>query len=138
MSNKQGRERAVGILSALIAASIVWLIATLGFGLSLYQPGFGGSAPQPLGIGWVAGVAAVAGLAAWGVLTLVERLSRRPARMWLVIATTVLIGSLGGPLSGDGLSPANRLALVLMHLAVGGVLIAVFYRSARRHEEQDR
>lgn len=130
--------RAAGVLSALIAASLVWLVATIGLSVDLYQPGFGGSAPQPLDITWVAGVAAVAGLAAWGVLTLIERLSRRPSRMWLVIATTVLIGSLGGPLSGDGLAAANRLALVLMHLAAGGVLIAIFYRSARLPEEQDR
>jgi hypothetical protein len=38
--------------------------------------------------------------------------------------------SLGTPLSGTGITAANRAVLVLMHLAVGGVLIPALYRTS--------
>jgi hypothetical protein len=53
----------------------------------------------------------------------------------LVVSTAVLILSLGGPLSGEGIATANKLALVSMHLAAGAVLIPLLYRSARLRQE---
>jgi Family of unknown function (DUF6069) len=97
----------------------MWLIATVGFGQHLYQPGFGGSAPQELSIWLVAAIAGIAALAGAGVLALIERVDRRPAQVWLVISTAGLILSLGGPLSGEGIDTANKLALVSMHLRAG-------------------
>ena len=41
-----------------------------------------------------------------------------------------LRGSLGGPLSGSGVTAANRAVLVLLHLAVGAVLIPALRRTA--------
>src|SRR5882672_5417684 len=80
----------------------------------------------------------VAGLAATGVLALIERMNRRPARVWLVVSTTVLILSLGAPLSGEGIDTANKLALMSMHLTAGAVLIPLLYRSARLRQEQNQ
>ncbi len=40
--------------------------------------------------------------------------------------------SLGTPLSGTGITAANRIALLLMHLTVGAVLISAFYRTSPR------
>jgi len=34
------------------------------------------------------------------------------------------------PLSGSGVSEANRIVLMLMHLAVGAIVIAVLYRTS--------
>lgn len=116
----------------------MWLIATVGFGLHLYQPGFGGSAPQELSIWLVAAVAGIAALAGVGVLALIERINRRPAQAWLVVSTAVLILSLGGPLSGEGIDTANQLALVSMHLAAGSVMIPPLYRSARLRQEENQ
>ena len=124
-------DRVVAVIVGVLAAALVWLIATLGFGQHLYQPGFGGTASRELSIWSVAAVAGIAGLAGTGVLALIERISRRPARVWLVVSTTLLIFSLGGPLSGEGIDAANKLALVFMHLAAGAVLIPLLYRSAR-------
>jgi Family of unknown function (DUF6069) len=124
------------VLATVIAPVLVWLIATVGFGQHLYQPGFGGSAPQELSIWLVAAVAGIAALAGVGVVALIERLSRRPAQVWLVVSTAVLILSLGGPLSGEGIGTANKLALVSMHLSAGAVLIPLLYRSARLRQEE--
>ncbi len=131
-------DRVVAVLAAVIAPVIVWLIATIGFGQQLYQPGFGGSAPQELSIWLVAAAAGIAALARAGVLALIERINRRPAQVWLVVSTAVLILSLGGPLSGEGISAANKLALVSMHLAASAVLIPLLYRSARLRQEENQ
>src|SRR5258705_13134729 len=110
-------DRVIAVLARVIAPAFVWLIATVGFGLQLYQPGFGGSAPQELSIWLVATVAGIAALAGAGVLALIERVNRRPAQVWLVVSTAELVPSLGGPLSGEGISTANQLALVSLQLA---------------------
>jgi hypothetical protein len=66
--------------------------------------------------------ALVAGLAAWGLLALLERTVSRPARTYRIIALTVLAISLAGPL-GSGVDTSSRLVLLGMHLTVGAALI---------------
>ena len=131
------RDRVVAVLATVIAPSLVWLVATAGFGQQVYQPGFGGTAPQELNIWLVAATAGVAAVAGAGVLALVERFSRRPAQVWFVVSTALLILSLGAPLSGEGIETANKLALAAMHLAAGAVLIPLLYRSARLRQEEN-
>lgn len=131
-------DRVVAVFITALTAAVVWLIATLGFGQHLDQPGFGGSPAEELSIWFTAAFAGTAGLAAIGVLALIERVSRRPARVWLVVSTMLLILSLGAPLSGEGIDTANTLALVSMHLASGAVLIPSLYRSARRRQQEDQ
>ena len=138
LSRLRRGDRVVAVLATVIAPALVWLIATVGFGLHLYQPGFGGSAPQELSIWLVAATAGVAALAGAGVLALIERINRRPAQVWLVVSMAVLILSLSGPLSGEGVGTANELALVSMHLAAGAVLIPLLYRSARLRQEENQ
>jgi hypothetical protein len=136
LSRRRG-DRVVAVIATVIAPVLVWLVATVGFGQRLYQPGFGGSAPQELSIWLVAAVAGIAALAGAGVLALIDRISRRPAQVWLLVSTAVLILSLGGPLSGEGIDTANKLALGSMHLAAGTVLIPLLYRSARLRQEEN-
>jgi hypothetical protein len=136
LSRLRRSDRVVAVLATIMAPALVWLIATVGFGQHLYQPGFAGSAPQELNIWLAAAVAGIAALAGAGVLALIERIKRRPAQVWLVVSTAVLILSLGGPLSGEGIGTANKLALVSMHLAAGAVLIPLLYRSARLRQEE--
>ena len=138
LSRLRRSDRVVAVVAAIIAPVLVWLVATVGFGRQLYQPGFGGSAPQELSIWVVAATAGIAGLAAAGVLALIERFGRRPAQVWLVVSTAVLLVSLGAPLSGEGIDTANKLALVSMHLAAGAVLIPLLYPSTRLRQEQNQ
>jgi hypothetical protein len=138
LSRLRRGDRVVAVLATVIAPALVWLIATVGFGPHRDQPGFGGSAPQELSIWLVAAVAGIAALAGAGVLALIERINRRPTQVWLVVSTVVLILSLGGPLSGEGISTANKLGLVSMHLAAGAVLIPLLYRSARLRQDENQ
>jgi hypothetical protein len=138
LSRLRRGDRVVAVLLAMIATALIFLIATLGFGQKLYAPGFGGSAPQELSIWLVAATAGIAGLAAVGVLALIERVSRRPAQVWSVVSTTVLIVSLGAPLSGEGIDTANKLALASMHLTAGALLIPLLYRRVRLRQEENQ
>jgi hypothetical protein len=138
LSRLRRGDRVVAVIATIIAPVLVWIVATVGFGQQPYSPGFGGTAPQELSIWLVAIVAGIAALAGAGVLALIERINRRPAQVWLVVSTAVLILSLGGPLSGEGIDTANKLALVSMHLAAGAVMIPLLYRSARLRQEDNQ
>ena len=76
------------------------------------------------------GLLSAAALASHAVL---ERLMKRGRQIWAIIAIVALALSLGTPLSGSGIPAANRAVLLLIHLAVGGVLIPTLYWSSHRH-----
>ena len=112
LSRLRRNDRVVAVIATIVGPVLVWLIATVGFGQQLYSPGFGGTAPQELSIWLVAATAGIAAIAGAGVLALIERFSRRPAQVWLVVSTAVLIVSLGAPLSGEGIDTATTGACV--------------------------
>jgi hypothetical protein len=66
--------------------------------------------------------ALLAGLAAWGLLALLERTVRHPVRTYRIIASIVLVLSLAGPL-GSAVGTGSRLVLIGMHVTVGLALI---------------
>ena len=124
--------RMTGAAAAVLAAVVVWLVARYGAGMQLRTPGFTATGyPTVLTVGVVAVVAAVASLAGWGVATLIERVARRPRRAWITAALLVTAVSLSAPLSGHGITAAERLALACMHLAVAAVLVPAFAANLR-------
>jgi Family of unknown function (DUF6069) len=134
------RARLLGIVAAVLVAAAVWVLAELAFGSRLQAPA-GTAAPEPVDIGPlnVALASVLLSLVGWAVLAGLERLTRRARRLWLVVALVGLAASLSTPLSGTGVSTANRMVLVLMHLAVGAVVISVLYRTSpgrRAHASQ--
>ncbi|NUR70928.1 MAG: hypothetical protein HOU81_08910 [Hamadaea sp.] len=65
---------------------------------------------------------AVAALAGWGLLALLERLTARALTVWTIIAAGFLLLSvLLGPTGG--VSGSAKLGLAALHLAVGAVVI---------------
>jgi hypothetical protein len=50
--------------------------------------------------------------------------------VWLIVAPLALVLSLATPLSGSGVTLANRTALLAMHLVVGAVLIPALARTS--------
>lgn len=115
----------LGVLGALVARGVAELL-----GFHVRQPAFTVGAPAPaMTVVFVVVASAVGGLVAWLALALVERFLRRPRRAWLVIAAFGLIVSFGGPLSGFGVSAADRLVLLSMHLVVGLIVIASLSRT---------
>ncbi|MGA8114390.1 MAG: DUF6069 family protein, partial [Actinocatenispora sp.] len=64
----------------------------------------------------------VAGLAAWALRAVLDRVLAHPARVWIPVAAVVLALSLAGPL-GSAVDSAGAAWLAGMHLVVGAVLI---------------
>jgi hypothetical protein len=127
------RARLLGVVAAVLVAQAVWVVAELVLGIRLQAPA-GTTSPEPVDIGplSVALASALLSLVGWAVMVGLERLTPRARGIWLVAALLGLAASLSTPLSGTGVSTANRLVLVLMHLAVGAVVISVLYRTSPR------
>jgi hypothetical protein len=125
------RLRALGVLTAVLAPVLIWLIAVPVLGAELTVTDGRQQPPTEfdVGLGPILTVALGSALLGWGVLALLERFTPRAGLVWTVLATGLLVLSfvpLLGPMSG-----ATRLTLALMHLAVGAALIPTFYRSVR-------
>ena len=134
------RARLLGVVAAVLAAEAVWVLAEVLFGIRLQAPA-GTASPEPVDVGQlnVALASVLLSGVGWAVLAGLERLTQYARRIWLVAALVGLAASLATPLSGTGVTPANRLVLVLMHLAVGAVVISVLYRTSpgrRAHPSQ--
>ena len=83
---------------------------------------------RTVGPGAVAAAGLLAGLAAWALLALLERVLARPGRAWTVIAVVVLAVSLAGPLGAAG--AAGAAVLAGLHLVVAAVLVPGLGRTA--------
>jgi hypothetical protein len=112
--------RAITVAAGAAGALLLWAVNDpwAGIDLTVRQ----GDATQHVGPVVVAAAALVAGLAAWGLLTLLERTVRHPTRTFRIVALIVLVLSLAGPL-GSGVGTSSRLVLLGMHLTVGAALI---------------
>ncbi len=135
-NNEPRYRRLLAILGGVAIAEILWIVANLVLGIRLQAPANDGSPAMDLGPVFVGLTAALLSLIAWGLIALLERLTARAARLWLALAPLLLLVSLAMPLSGSGVSTANRAILVLMHLGVGGLLIPAFYRTSPRRESR--
>ena len=112
--------RAVAVAAGVASALILWAVNDPwgGIDLAVRQ----GGTVQHIGPVAVAVTALIAGLAAWGLLAVLERTVRRPIRAYRIIASTLLVLSLAGPL-GSGIGTSSKLVLLAMHLTVGAILI---------------
>jgi hypothetical protein len=123
---RRARTRLAGVAGAVAAAVAVWLVARYGASMHPYTPGFSSERPANLAPGFVAVLAAAASLLAWAALTLIERIARRPRRVWVITGLITLAVSLSAPLSGHGVTGTDRLTLICMHLGVAAVLVPIF------------
>ena len=126
---KRRWTRALAIVAAAGATFTVWTIAHPIAGADLIVDT--GSGPTTVTPAAVVLVTVAAGLAAWGLLALVERFTRRAAAVWSGIAAAVMVISLLGPI-GSAVGAGATAALVAMHLATGAVLIPIMARSSVR------
>lgn len=111
------------------AAAVVWLVAVPLLDLSVTVPEAPGSATrEPLGLALVLMTAAVASLAGWALLAVLERLTRRAAAIWTGVALVVLVVTM--PYAGD-FTATERAVLATMHLAVAAVLVPALRRTSR-------
>jgi Family of unknown function (DUF6069) len=125
------RARLLAVAAAVGAALTLWAVVELAFDHDLRGPA-SGAATEALDVGpaQVLVGSLLAALAGWGLLALLERFTARAHDLWALIAVVFMIGSLGGPLSGTGVTTADRWGLVGLHLVVGVVLIPLLYRTS--------
>ena len=113
------RRGALAVAVATAAAAVPWVVAELA-GAELEVTSFG--ITMDVGLPLVLAAALVMSLAGWALLALLQRRVTDGRRTWTVVTLTVLVLSLGGPLTADATSE-TRVYLLLMHLAVGAPLI---------------
>ncbi len=124
-------RRLATVVTAVVTALALWAIAVHAAGVDLQSPGFGQyQRPAALNPATVAVVSGLAGFAAWGLLALLERTTRRPRRVWTAVALLSLVVSLGAPLSGHGASGASRGILACLHVLVAVTIIVLLGRTA--------
>jgi hypothetical protein len=118
------RTRVLTVAAAVLAGVSVWTVAgpLAGVRISVHD--------QEVGVAQVAIVSLLAGLAAWVLFAVLDRLTSRSTPIWTVIAATVLALSLTGPLGAT--STAAGITLACLHLLVGGVIIVGLRSSAGR------
>jgi uncharacterized protein DUF6069 len=124
---KRRRTRALAVVAAAGATFSVWTLAGPLAGVDLMVDT--GSGRTAVTAAAVLIVTMVAGLAAWGLLAVVERVTQRAAMIWSSIAGAVLSVSLLGPF-GSAVGAGATAALVAMHLVAGAVLIPIMARSS--------
>ncbi|PWH06384.1 hypothetical protein DEO23_05260 [Brachybacterium endophyticum] len=105
----------LSIVIALVAALLVWVLATPIAGLDLHAGSF---SVDP---GAIIPAILMLGVLAWA-LRLALGFASRGAKIWTIIAVAVMVLSLLGPIV-LGASGGALVALLAMHLLVGGVLI---------------
>ncbi|MEV4348174.1 DUF6069 family protein [Actinoplanes sp. NPDC049596] len=112
--------RAITVAAGAAGSLLLWAVNVPwgGIDLAVRQ----GGSVQEIGAAAVVVTALLAGLAAWGLLALLERKAAHPVRTFRIIALVVLLISLAGPL-GSGVGLSSKLVLLGMHLTVGIALI---------------
>ena len=124
------RSRAEAVAATVAATVVLWVVAEPVLGFQLRSPAPGGSGvTHDVNAVVVAGAALVASLAGWGCLAVLERFTTKARGLWTAAALVVAVGSLAAPLSGAGITAANRAWLALMHLCVAAVLVPLLRRS---------
>jgi hypothetical protein len=127
-STTHRRHRATAALAAVLAPAAIWLVAAPLLGLDLRVAQASGE-PAEITLPLVIVTALAASLAGWGLLALLERLTRRARTIWTSTAVVALVVSFT-PLFGSGTATASRIVLALLHLSVAAILIPALVRSA--------
>jgi hypothetical protein len=109
-------------LGATAATGVVWATAR-GLGADLTANGRAVTLPA------VIITTVLVALAAWALLAILERATRRAATAWTWTAVAVLVLSLTGPVGGAE-TGGGMAALLAMHLAAAAVLIPGLRRTA--------
>ena len=123
------RTRALVVLVAVLAALAVWLISSLLLSSDVTVPDSPGpSERHALGTGDVLLTAAVASLAGWALLAVLERIAGRARTIWTVTAVAVFVVML--PYL-PGYTAVERIVLFLLHTAVALPLVVGLRRASR-------
>ena len=122
------RARALTVAAAILLPVLIWLVADPVAGHDLIVDGGPDQEPLQVAAFAVVVVPLLAGLAGWGLLAVLEKMTRHARVIWLVIAAVFLLISFL-PLTGPGTPWSTRLILGSMHLVVAAVLMVGLTRT---------
>lgn len=114
------RTRALLVGGATLAPAVIYGISRLaGTDLTVTMSG---QPPLQITLPFVVITAVAAALAGWALLATLERFISRARMVWTAVAVVALFASFAMPLTVAA-GGAVRITLLLMHVAVGAVLI---------------
>jgi hypothetical protein len=120
--------RALVVVAAVVTAALAWVVIVPLLGNDITVPKSPSSSERiDLAIGPVIVMSALASLAGWALLTILERFTAKARIIWTAVALVVLVATM--PWDADFTS-GERLGLVILHLAVAIPLILGFWRTA--------
>jgi Family of unknown function (DUF6069) len=122
-------RRVIAIASATVGAVAVWTVSQLAGAQLTVQPS--GQQAMKIGLPIVVLTAVVAGLAGWALRAALQRLTKNSTAVWTLVASAVLLLSLGMPLTVQA-TGATQGWLIAMHVAVGAILIPMMRSNAVR------
>lgn len=116
-------RRAIGVVVAVVVASLVWLLGEVLFDLDFeIEPP--GQEAQSMSVAVIAIGTLVVSLLAWLVAVLVERFVSRPRMWWLIIgAIPFIVFNVGVFIQTSGASTTEQSWIVLVHLVVAAILV---------------
>lgn len=121
------RRRALGIPVTIAAALAVWAVGNVAGADYVITDSMGTARVDAVA---TAGTTLVLALLGWGVLALLERITRFGTRAWTVLAIVVAAASMIPVVLVDA-TTATRIALAAIHLVVAAVLIPAYVRVPR-------
>lgn len=124
-STGAARSRGLTVVTATVAALVLWVVLDPLFGLELAARS--GESIRQVGPADITFATVVVGLAGWGLLAGLGRVALKARGIWTIVASVVLALSLLGTFAG--VTTSVTVALMALHLLVGVLLIVGFRRT---------
>ncbi|MFC0507795.1 DUF6069 family protein [Micromonospora costi] len=127
-TTRRRRQRALGVATAVVATSVIYLVArAAGTDFTLTDPG--ATRSHPLILPEIAAFSLVFALLGWGSLALLERFTARARVVWSGLAGTVLLASFI-PVFLERATVDTRVMLCVLHVVVALALLPMLRHRA--------
>lgn len=114
-----------GLRAGLVAAAATELVATIARvgGVPMRAGGIGAATAQSLPPGWVAVATVFCTLVGLGLAAVLERVTSRPRRAFLITASVLTVVSFVSPIGAGETTLATKLTLGFAHVIAAAVVI---------------
>ena len=130
----QPRSIALAVLLGGIVATVLnvgWYLVTHASGVDFIMQPDPSKPAALITIPSVAIATMIPAFIAGGLLMLLQRFTKQPARTFLVISIAFALLSLAGPATVAGATGGTRMALIIMHLIAAVIIAGALLRQAR-------
>ncbi|BFU44980.1 DUF6069 family protein [Krasilnikovia sp. MM14-A1004] len=121
-------QRLITVAVATVATAVVWLLAHAVFDITLEAKS--GGTVRTVTLAAVVTTTVIVGLAAWGLLAVLERVTSAARTVFIAVGVVFLLISLLGPLSAE--TGGAKLVLACEHLIAAAIVIPGLARTTRQ------